>query len=218
MTDTLRIDGHDYRIQFLDEPSLEYEFLHMFVDDAYGLSLLKEIRTIVDVGANHGFFGLCARGWFPDAVIHGYEPNPRVWQCFEHNYGLVRAVPFREAVGSSDARAEIQHIGDSISARTKPTSDSSGIPLVSLARAIDRIGGEVDLLKLDCEGAEWEILEAREPLGRVKAITMEYHDFGLGAVPDYRTHAEFLLRDNGFDIVRHVPVNRYGQILAVRSS
>ncbi len=35
--------------------------------------------------------------------------------------------------------------------------------------------GCVDLLKLDCEGAEWEIFEAVEAWNRIRSVTLEYH-------------------------------------------
>ena len=161
MPNSLEINGRRYRLALLPEESLEYEFLNLFVDDAYGLSSLSGIRTIIDVGANHGFFALCVRGWFPDTVIHGYEPNPFVWEQFEHNYRLVEAVPFREAIGRRDGHVQIQPFRHSISARTKTTPDDDGIPMVSLKRALCRIGGTVDVLKLDCEGTEWELLQRR---------------------------------------------------------
>jgi FkbM family methyltransferase len=218
MPTTLRISGHQRRISVLEEESLEYEFTNLFLDDVYCLSFLKGVQTIIDVGANHGFFALCARGWFPDAIIHGYEPNPFVWKQFEHNYGLVQAVPFREAIGRLDGRVEIQAFKDSISARTKTTLDNNAIPMVSLKRALSRIGGIVDLLKLDCEGVEWELLKDAGAFQHVKAVTMEYHDFGLDCVEHYRDHAETLLRKIGYRIEKHMPVNRFGHILAVRSS
>jgi hypothetical protein len=55
------------------------------------------------------------------------------------------------------------------------TSDSGDIPVVSLRTAIERMGGSVDLLKLDCEGAEWSILEHPEAFSAVRCVRMEYH-------------------------------------------
>lgn len=41
---------------------------------------------------------------------------------------------------------------------------------------------KIDLLKLDCEGAEWEILPAAEPvLPRIRQICLEYHNGELTA-------------------------------------
>ncbi len=43
------------------------------------------------------------------------------------------------------------------------------------------MGGYVDLVKLDCEGAEWSIFQDTEAWKLVGRVTMEYH---LWAKPD----------------------------------
>jgi FkbM family methyltransferase len=49
----------------------------------------------------------------------------------------------------------------------------------SLASAVEALGG-ADLLKLDCEGAEWDLFETVDVWRRIAAITMEYHLWGEG--------------------------------------
>ncbi len=39
------------------------------------------------------------------------------------------------------------------------------------------MGGSVDLLKLDCEGAEWEIFKSAECWKSIRNVRMEYHLF-----------------------------------------
>ena len=56
---------------------------------------------------------------------------------------------------------------------------SGGVPSQSssISKVIRRIahGGIVDLVKLDCEGAEWEILQDSQAMKCVINLTMEYH-------------------------------------------
>jgi hypothetical protein len=54
-------------------------------------------------------------------------------------------------------------------------SDNGKIKLTAMAEALKRIGGSVDLLKLDCEGGEWPLLENQDIWKKVKHLTMEYH-------------------------------------------
>lgn len=56
---------------------------------------------------------------------------------------------------------------------------SAQVPSISLAQAFERLGiAHCDLMKIDCEGAEYPILfnAPQEVLDRVQRIVMEYHD------------------------------------------
>jgi hypothetical protein len=72
---------------------------------------------------------------------------------------------------------------------------------------VERLGGSVDLLKLDCEGAEWEIFDDLEPFKAVGMVRMEYHltrpDRSLGWMIDRLTGA-------GFRLLRLQPNQGYG--------
>ena len=94
---------------------------------------------------------------------------------------------------------------------TSTRHDPGGsIPQVAFSRALGRIGGRVDLVKLDCEGAEWEIFEDRESWSRVRFVTMEYH-LGQG-----EAHEKIVdvLRAMGFKIRGQLPATRFGLVLA----
>lgn len=213
---TFTLRGQRVELSLLDERELEYEGLHILLDDAYGLEFLRNVQTVLDVGANHGFFALAVRGWFPDATIHGYEPNPVIRPVFERNYRLLDAVPYPEAVGAEEGWCALEQPRGTISARVR---DGSGrVRRVSLATAVERLGSWVDLVKLDCEGSEWSILNCRDVLPKVGALTLEYHDFGYPeTVRIYRRYAEELVTAAGFRVLRHVPRNRYGHLLAVKA-
>jgi hypothetical protein len=58
------------------------------------------------------------------------------------------------------------------------------------------------LLKLDCEGGEWNILKDTEAMQRVASLTMKYHLTGsksiedlLAILRDIRFHIDFIHRD-----------------------
>ena len=52
------------------------DFLSIFLDDDYYLERQnKEVSSVLDIGANLGFFSIAARNAFPNATIHSYEPN-----------------------------------------------------------------------------------------------------------------------------------------------
>ena len=87
------------------------------------------------------------------------------------------------------------------------------VRLITLARLTDEQSlPHVDLLKLDCEGAEWDILPAAEgALSSVRQICMEYH-CERGWTPD---RLAAWLRDRGY-CVWHTPGQWNGLLWAVR--
>ena len=101
--------------------------------------------------------------------------------------------------------------GDSNLARTVANSDGS-VPQVSLATAVERLGGTVDLLKLDCEGAEWEMFDPAEPWQHIRNIRMEYHLFHGETVQDVERNLNGL----GFEVVHWKPDQGFGTVWASR--
>ena len=194
---TLAIPGED-------GPSLD--FINLALDDEYGLRQLPfQPGTILDVGANFGLFSLLAAHYFPKAAIHAYEPNPRIFPDAVANVSLVGATAIQAGVGSHSGLAAIREMGDSRLAQTIP-SDSGSIQIVSLRDAIGRMGGALDLLKLDCEGAEWDIFKDVEALRQVRLIRMEYHLTDGRSLDDLTIHAKRL----GFHIERLEPNQGFG--------
>jgi hypothetical protein len=58
------------------------------------------------------------------------------------------------------------------------SGSSEGVDVVPLSLALECAGGSIDLLKLDCEGAEYVILmkAPAEILEHIARIVLEYHD------------------------------------------
>jgi len=134
------------------------DLIDIILDDCYGLEQLQKKTSnpnlkILDVGANVGLFSLAARLNFPQAVIHAYEPNPNLDQYLKTDAETANFQYYLEALGAEDGRVKLNFKDVSFKTRSKvdPTGD---VPMVSLSRAIERLGGRVDLAKLDCEGRE----------------------------------------------------------------
>src|SRR5262249_44349858 len=121
------------------------------------------------------------------------------------NMALVGATAIEAGVGSCSGLAAIDEKGDSRLAQTRLT-DSGSIQIVSLRDAIRRMGGAVDLLKLDCEGAEWDILKDVEGFRRVGLVRMEYHLTDGRSLDDLTMQATRL----GFCIERLEPNDGFG--------
>jgi FkbM family methyltransferase len=133
----------------------------MFFDDCYRIaSFDKPVHTILDIGANIGLFTLAARRRFPKAKIHCYEPNASVLGHLRWHCASVGAHLHEAAVGRNTGTVSLGVSGPSLHTITT-VADGVGIPLESFSTVVAATG-DVDLLKLDCERAEWDIFDCKE--------------------------------------------------------
>ena len=209
----IRIAGRTVPLQVPPEEGARYDFFVCFLYNEYGLrKRLSDVETILDIGANLGLFSMAARSHYPKATIHAYEPNPRVLSYLKENTSRLGIAIYPEAVGGSSGLVSMEDCGDSNLARTTATSDGTVVQ-VSLATAIERLGGAVDLLKLDCEGAEWEMFGVAEPWQRIRNIRMEYHLFHGETVQDVEGNLNRL----GFKAIHWQPDVTFGTVWASRA-
>jgi FkbM family methyltransferase len=204
----LRLFNKKIPLTYPNDPTLISDFIGVFLDDDYGLRTARyRINTVVDVGANIGLFSLWARHHFPEASIHAYEPNKEICNLYTAaNLKDAKIVLFNEGVSGEDSMGRLVTSGSS--RYTATTKDSKGgIKLTGIESVIGRLGGEIDLLKLDCEGAEWDIFLRIGAFRRIRQIRMEYH-LGEGhdltifkkSVSDLGFHITNLKPDDGFGI------------------
>lgn len=174
--DHIKLDGRRISLNFptTERPRQEHEFSKIVIDDCYRLGEVQDARTILDIGSNIGLFALAARRRFPHATIHCYEPNPAVIPYLQSHCAQAKCQVFPVAVGLSEGQVSLR-TGDEGTLFSTTIADSlGGIPQVSFASAVAKLG-VVDLLKLDCEGAEWEIFEDLATWKSVRCLAMEYH-------------------------------------------
>ena len=160
---SVRVGSRIIRISYPESEKSyhEWEFNHLYFDDPYQLAALpRELQTVLDVGGNVGFFSILARHYFPDAVIHSYEPAPEIFSILKRNTARIRVVAHNAGVAFCDGQAEIVRDGPSLYNRLR-IAERGQIRMASINSAIELLGGAVDLLKLDCEGGEWDILRDR---------------------------------------------------------
>lgn len=187
-------------LRFPEEEEIRADFIDCFLRNVYGLRHnLRKVQTILDIGANVGFFSLAARARYPNAIIHAYEPNPRVVPYLRANTADFDIQIYPEAVGGKQARVAMVDKGFSSQAWINSNENLRGdIPQVLIETAVRRLGGLVDLLKLDCEGGEWEILKESPCWKSVRNIRLEYHLYRGGSLQQIRT----VLAGLGYRVIR----------------
>jgi FkbM family methyltransferase len=155
----------------------------VFVRRRYGS--VARFRTIVDVGANVGSFAVYAAQSCPEARIFCYEPEQRNFSLLRQNLhinGLEgRVAAFQCAVASRNGSRKLAVSVSQLNA-FDDLRDGASHQVVG-CRTLRDIRTEhglhtLDLLKMNCEGAEYEILEAcsDSDYDGILNIRLEYHN------------------------------------------
>ena len=128
-------------------------------------------EVILDIGSNIGTSILFFREKFPAAKIYGFEPHPETFRILEKNVaGLPDIQVFNYALGAANADVAVPFDGADFSRFTlakDPGGDWSG-PLSPTPCQVKHAGDvvkslgltNVDLIKIDCEGVEYDVLTA----------------------------------------------------------
>lgn len=178
----------------------------------------KDVKFIVDLGANVGFTSIYFLNSYPDAEIVAFEPHPEHFGQAQlnvgSNAGASRVKLFNKAVGARDRSLWLSSGGTS-SALRDADSASGGFE-VEVTDLFAALGTRrIDLLKMDIEGSEYELLA--DPRFReldIGAIVLEWHSRGGGLVD--KEWCEARLREMGFRISPLFTEPSYGMFWALR--
>jgi len=152
-----------------------------------------EVASVLDIGANVGITALYFAQVFPNARIYAFEPAPDNFAILQRNIAnCPRIRGFNFALGAKDATLELfasdsplNFGGYSLHETGSDTSKKISIPVRNAAAALAEIGvNAADVIKVDTEGAEYDILTALPEalLGSAKLVVGELHgnrDFAL---------------------------------------
>ena len=163
---------------------------------------------VVDVGAHKGTYSCRAAWLMGHGTIVAFEPEPRNHAFLVRNVVAgpdLRFLPRHAAVGATDRRAQLvvdsRHSGRHTLYGQARDGDAVDVAVVAAERLLEGLDGRVDLLKIDAEGAEYEILldSPGTLLARVDRVILEYEPRDPGrparTVRDLVDH----LTDAGFD-------------------
>jgi FkbM family methyltransferase len=167
---------------------------------------------VLDVGANLGLFGVFAVGRW-GASVESFEPDPGNVPLLQRTIadnGLQSRWRLHEVAVSNRngelpfvsglfAESQLSGVGDPTARAEGAVSLSEGrtisVPVVDLFEA----DHDVELLKIDIEGAEWAILADPRMSGlKARAIVLEWHAMGCPG-PDPHATAVRLLTAAGYE-------------------
>jgi FkbM family methyltransferase len=139
----------------------------------------------IDIGAHVGLVSIYLAKRWPFLRIHAFEPHPVNWQNCVDNLGInnVTSVQLSRLAVTADRRPLVLrslrgNTGGATAVFDMPGADS--VPAVSSVTLDDILdmtlapGQRCRLLKIDCEGSEYEILPS-PALARVDYLAGEFH-------------------------------------------
>jgi FkbM family methyltransferase len=203
-------------------------FNDVWVRDYYRRRKFKiaDSDIVVDIGANTGMFSIYASRHARFGKIFAFEPFKENIKILKENLklnGIKNVYPFECAVSdrigyktlfvSRDNLCHSFHMKQKIKNKVK-------VKTINLSRIFkENKIKKIDFLKMDCEGAEYEILLgcSKKDLDKIKKICLEYHNlsekfncFSLIKFLKYQgfdVSSEKISKDNGYE---------YGYIYATR--
>ncbi|WP_411275608.1 FkbM family methyltransferase [Daejeonella sp.] len=162
-----------------------YIYKEIFVDKCYDYPVLTvEEPAIMDIGGNTGLFTLRMKQLYPDATIYSFEPFASNYQQLSKTIEVsklnkVTAFPFGIGGTTRTERLYIHknNVGGHSIMRSETNSDAyTEIELVSISEMFQRLNlTKCHLLKMDCEGAEYEIIKKldHELASKIEKIVFE---------------------------------------------
>lgn len=168
--------------------------------------------SLLDIGANEGFYSIYMQQKNPCMRILSVEPVPSAFEIFQRNLnanGFHGIQTVNAAVGDKNQTIEMEvypHVS-SISAENMELFQRPWIhperinkikvPMKTLSSLFHEYNwNTVDVLKLDVEGSEMKILQgSKSVLKRVRKLVVEWH------TPELRKACRHFLRNQNFKLL-----------------
>jgi FkbM family methyltransferase len=176
----------------------------VFIREDYGA--IKPGSRVVDIGANIGVFSLYAVH-AGAAMVHAYEPNSEAFACLKRNIeanGLEGKIVAHQVAVTSKG-------GETVKFPTRANmynailADDTDVAYelvqtIGMPAVMENIQ-HADLVKMDCEGAEYDLLfNAGDGIfSRMDRIELEYHDRRVDEITRRMIEQGFILLHHAAD-------------------
>ena len=192
----------------------EFHILNeVFIKQDYGYKTTDKV-ILIDIGTNIGITSLFFSGFDYIDKIYGFEPVEETYNQANYNLELNKDIHKVESIKNiglaKNDRKEIFSFDNTIKGNTgvrgalSPNyskSKSANAVEVTLKDASDELSKIIDasdnkkiIVKMDCEGAEYEILEnlkASKVLNKIDLILLEWHDEGYELIEQILLESRF---------------------------
>lgn len=159
-------------------------FTHVWIVGEYSKKgfEIDDNDLIIDVGAHIGLFSLLASQFCKKGKIFSFEPIKENFELLKENVrinGIRNISIFNEAVSDISSKITLyQNEDEAGHSKFVKTFNSVQVNAISIKEFFDNKNIEnCNLLKLDCEGSEYEIIESLPTnyFNKLDKIIIEYH-------------------------------------------
>jgi FkbM family methyltransferase len=163
--------------RYSDAASFLFMYDEIFRKQIYQFNSVNAKPYIIDCGANIGLSVLYFKKLFPDSEIIAFEPDKNIFKILSDNinaFNFNKVCMINKAVWKENTILSFESDG----ADGGKIADGENLNKVEAVCILPYLKNEVDLLKIDIEGAEVEVFESiKNDLSNVKRIFVEYHSF-----------------------------------------
>lgn len=212
--------------ELVDEADVSV-FGEIFIEREYRILddlLVSAKDAVIDVGAHKGLFMAYVRALNSEVPIFAFEPEENNFSFLKKNLARnhVKGVIVKNlAVSNVAGQCKLYLSFDSHNHSLVAANEVVGEKLVQCTTLEEIFRKnkieQCSLVKLDCEGSEFAILDglSREIFARIGTFYIEYHSLTEGMRPELLRE---ILQKNGFKVqVRESPYDKkFGFILARR--
>ncbi len=154
-------------------------YQEIFVEEVYRFPNTSPSPFIIDCGSNIGVSVIWFKQNYPQAKVIAFEPDKEIFNALKQNverFGFTDIELNNKAIWISNDELSFVSEGGLSGKISDTGSNASNIIRVRAQRLKDYLNRPVDFLKIDIEGAEYEVLkDCKEELKNVKYLFVEYH-------------------------------------------
>ena len=212
-------DLNGLTIHFKNGPELFHSLVEIFVEDIYNIPFKTDSPYILDCGANIGLAAVYLKSRYPKATIVSFEPDDNNFNLLAANVNQPgwQGIEIRkEAIWKADCTLKFKSEGTLGSKINTESNDAADIEIKAV-RLKSLLHQKIDFLKMDIEGAEYEVLkDCADELTRIENMFIEFHGhfdkmFELNTILDIIKNAGFSYYIKEATPVYATPFNRGNQ-------
>ncbi|MEO8721296.1 MAG: FkbM family methyltransferase [Ginsengibacter sp.] len=179
-----KIYFHQYKpgikVAFTDPLSFLHAIKEMFSDEIYLFKTANPAPVILDCGGYIGLSALFFKLNYPQSKIIVFEPDSKNFQLAKENLASWKfddVELLEKAVWTNNDHIEFYE-SNSMASSVLPSEAGGRLVKVPAIRLKDFLQQRVDFLKIDIEGAEYEVMQdIKSDLQNVEKMFVEYHGY-----------------------------------------